>query len=307
MQTKNLPKGIFPIIQTPFDRKGELDFVSLQNLIEDAIAAGCDGLICTGVAGEIGYLTEEERLKLLSFVFKTVDSRVPIIVGASSDDVEISRKLIQWSQDHGGVACLIQVPSIHYKNQDSIVPYFRQMTDGFSSPIVVQDFELNGSGMSLDIITRLVSEIPTISGIKIETLPSGPKYTAVKKALGNDFYVSGGWAVTQLIEALERGVDAMIPECAMVRLYKKIFLLYQNGNEDKAKVLFYKMLPILSFTNQEVGNSIKFFKCLLVEKGIFSTAKMRWTEPEWDNYSHQTARNLIHLYLSLEAELDGSE
>ena len=67
------------------------------------------------------------------------------------------------------------------------------------------------------------------------------------------------------------------------------------------------MLPILSFTNQEVANSIKFFKCLLVEKGIFSTNKMRWPEPEWDDYSFQTAQNLIQLYLSLEAALEESE
>ncbi len=307
MPTKNLPKGIVPIIQMPFEANGALDFVSLQHLIEDTIAAGCDGLICTGVAGEIGYLSEEERLKVLSFVFKTVDSRVPIIVGASSEEMETSRKLIKWSQNHGGAACLIQVPAIYYKDQKAILPYFTQVTAGFSSSIIVQDFELNGSGMSLETIVQLVQEVPTIAGIKIETLPSGPKYTAVKKALGNDFYVSGGWAVTQFIEALERGVDAMIPECAMVRLYKKILLLYQNDNQDKAKALFYKMLPILSFTNQEVANSIKFFKCLLVEKGIFSTNKMRWPEPEWDDYSFQTAQNLIQLYLSLEAALEESE
>lgn len=301
--TENLPKGIVPIIQTPFDEQGNLDFVSLRNLLEDTIQAGCDGFICTGVAGEISYLTEQERLELLKFVFKTVKSRVPIIVGASSEQIGTTRELMEWSQNHGGVACLIQVPAKLYKDQGSVIAYFKQVSSGFSSQIIVQDFQIDGLGLDIDIIRKLAEEMPTISGMKIETMPAGPKYTAVKETLGNDFYVSGGWAVTQLIEALDRGVDAMIPECSMVRLYKRIYELYQMGHQEEANALFRSMLPILAFTNQEVGNSIKFFKCLLVKKKILTSDKMRWPEPVWDKYSFQTAERLIQLYLELEREI----
>ncbi len=301
--TRKLPKGIVPIIQTPFDEPGELDFESLKKLIDDTIEAGCDGFISTGVAGEISYLSEQERLEILKFVFKTVDSRVPIIVGASSDQASTTRKLIHWSQDHGGTACLVQVPADLYQHQESISSYFKEISAGFSTQIIVQDFQIGGPGMAIDTIRNLVAEIPMITGIKIETLPSGPKYTAVKAALGNEFYVSGGWAVTQFIEALERGVDAMIPECAMVRLYKRIYQLYHNRRQEEAIALFHQMLPILSFTNQEVGNSIKFFKCLLVEKKILNSDQMRWPEPNWDAYSLQTAQRLIQQYLSLERDI----
>src|SRR5690606_21540733 len=141
-----------------------------------------------------------------------------------------------------------------------------------------------------------------IKGIKIETVPAGPKYTAVKELLGEDFHVSGGWAVPQFIEALDRGVDAMIPESSMIRLYKRIMSLYQEGDRARAQMLFRRMLPILVFTNQDVGNSIKFFKYLLVFKNIIDSDAMRWPSPKWDLYSIQIVEELIELYLTLEME-----
>jgi 4-hydroxy-tetrahydrodipicolinate synthase len=36
------------------------------------------------------------------------------------------------------------------------------------------------------------------------------------------FYIAGGWAVTQMIEALDRGIDAIIPESSMARVYTAI-------------------------------------------------------------------------------------
>ena len=295
-----IPRGIISILQTAFTPAGELDLESQARLAEDAVDAGADALICTGVAGEVAYLSLEERILLLRTAMSAVAGRIPLIAGVSDRDAGLVRTLIGWAESNRLAACMLAVPQDLYQTPSQIVPYFREVLEGVSLPVMLQDFQIDGRGMDAGILSELAAQLPVIKGIKIETMPAGPKYTAVKRTLGRDFHVSGGWAVPQFIEAMDRGVDAMIPESSMVRVYKRLFTVYEQGGREEAVSLFRSLLPVLSFTNQEVGNSIKFFKLLLVRKGIFSSSVMRYPQPEWDEISYAIAEELIELYLQIE-------
>lgn len=297
-----LPKGIVSILQTPFDEAGNVDFDAASALVDDAVEAGADGLICTGIAGEVSFLTLCERIELLVLAQQQVRGRVALIAGASDPDKACVRSVLAVAENLGLTACMVAVPSELYVDPRALFGYFEAILDGFEIPVMVQDFQLSGPGLPLEVIHELITRFPSVKGIKIETSPAGPKYTAVKKMLGEGFHVSGGWAVPQFIEAMDRQVDAMIPESSMVSVYKQIFRLYQSGERTQATTLFRQLLPVLAFTNQDVGNSICFFKHLLVEKGIFKTTRMRLPKPQWDAVSKQTAAELIELYLKLEIE-----
>lgn len=250
--------GILSVVQTPFDSAGELNLAGLQRLAEDAVAA---------------------------------NSRVPLIVGVSTNDPTECRAIARQA-----AAYLVAVSTTIYKTPSTILPFFQKVTEGIDLPLVIQDFEFNKPGMDMPTIRRLKEHLPILVGVKIETVPAGPKYTAVRKAFGTDFFIAGGWAVPQFIEALDRGVDAMIPESSMLRVYKRIQRCYERGERDAVTMLFHRLLPILAFTNQDVGNSILFFKYLLVRKGIFRTTRMRCPEPGWVRYSLRVAEELIELY-----------
>jgi 4-hydroxy-tetrahydrodipicolinate synthase len=81
----------------------------------------------------------------------------------------------------------------------------------------------------------------------------------------------------------------------------RIASLHRTGQRDAALRLFRELLPVLTYTNQEIRTSIAFFKELLVRKGIFRTATMRGTPFAWDQYNRRIAEELIDLYLVLEA------
>ena len=167
-------------------------------------------------------------------------------------------------------------------------------------PLIIQDLQWGGPGLPVEMIQRLRDALPTFSGVKIETMPAGPKYTAVREALGSGFYIAGGWAVTQMIEALDRGVDAMIPESAMIRVYRAIVREYAAGRRDRARSIFNALLPILAFSNQELAVSVAFFKRLLVRQGIFACDALRMPGFAWDRHNQRIADELIDHYLALE-------
>ena len=157
-------------------------------------------------------------------------------------------------------------------------------------PLIVQDLQWNGPGLDIECIAEMAGGFRRLPGIKIETVPAGPKYTRVRERLGEDFYIAGGWAVPQMIEALDRGVDALMPECSMIPVYVRIARLHASGQREAAVDLFRELLPVLAYTNQEIRTSIAFFKELLVRKGIFRTAVLRGTPFAWDRYNRTHRR-----------------
>lgn len=299
-----LPAGIVPVLQTPFDQQGELDFAGLERLIEDAIAGGAAGFLAPAVASEVDCLSGEERVRLVRFIARTVGGCLPLLVGASSEEVEESRAFARLAEEVGASAWLMAVPEALYHRRAEIPAFFQAVAAGCRLPFVIQDLQWTGPGLSLEDIGKLKQALPTLAGIKIETVPAGPKYTEVRQAFGADFYIAGGWAVPQLIEALDRGVDAIIPEASMVRVYAAIYRMYRGGNRQGALELFRRLLPVLAFTNQEIGVSIAFFKLLLVRLGVFRHETMRRQGFRWDTYNRRIADELVELYRSLEGELE---
>jgi len=302
-ETPHHPIGILGVVQTPFTDSGEIDLPSLERLVEDATDEGVDGFLVPAVASEAAQLSLEERIFVASRVSQITAGRVPVIWGTGSFEPEICVRVAQAALESRADACLVGISPELYRHQERILPFFADLAAKVDLPLMIQDWDPGGEGMKLDVITELYAEVETFRYLKVETIPAGPKYTAVLKATGKGLHVSGGWAVQQMIEALDRGVHAMIPECSMIRLYKKIDRLYRTGDREGAKNLFHRLLPVLCFTNQRLDISIRFFKKLLKRKGIFRTDRLRMPCPVFDSCSNRIADELMELVIALEEEV----
>jgi dihydrodipicolinate synthase/N-acetylneuraminate lyase len=299
-----MPCGIVPVIDTPFDENGAVDQVSHARVIDDAIAAGATGLVGPVVASEVHALTREEREAMVRFCARAINHRVPYIVGASSSSAEESRRYAALAEEVGAEAYLVAVPDALYSNIPALIAFFRAIVDDIKTPLIIQDLQWSGPGLDIATIRQLRAALPTLVGMKVETVPAGPKYTQVREAMGKDFYITGGWAAAQLIEALDRGVNAMVPECAMVRVYATIYRAYATDSRESAIQLFRKLLPVIVFKAQEIFHSIAFSKRLMVKKGILRTAHLRPPGYSWDGFNQRIADELIDYYLELERSLD---
>ncbi len=299
--TQALPRGIVPVLQTPFDAAGAIDYASLGRLIEDGLLAGASGFLAPAVASEVETLSASEREELVPFVVEVLRGRAPLIAGCSAPTAAECARWATAAARAGAQACLIAPPASLRNDAGELLAFLRDADSPL--PLIVQDLDWNGPGLPVEAILRLRDALPYLAGVKVESVPAGPKYTLVKQALGEDFHVSGGWAAPQMIEALDRGVDAFIPETSMVRLYNSIWRRHRDGRRDEAVRLFRQLIPVLAFTNQELRLSIAFFKRLLVRKRIFATEAMRLTGFAWDVYNQRIADELIGWYLDLEARV----
>lgn len=215
------------------------------------------------------------------------------------------------AEEVGAAAFLVAVPARFYGSEQTdaadfaeLCAYFARVSGAAALPLVVQDLEFGGPGLPMAALAALARAVPRLGGMKIETTPAGPKLTAARRLLGPDMWLAGGWAVPQMIEALDRGVDAMIPEASMVAVYSRVFAQHAAGRRGEARALFLRLLPVLAFSNQDLHTSVAFFKRLLVRRGIFSSPAMRLQSASfvWDAFNTRIADELIDLYLTLHAE-----
>ncbi|NDL64701.1 dihydrodipicolinate synthase family protein [Acerihabitans arboris] len=71
--------GVWPVMLTPFDERGEIDWASLEKLVEWYLAAGVHGLFADCQSSEMFFLSDKESRQLVSHIVAQVDGRVPIV------------------------------------------------------------------------------------------------------------------------------------------------------------------------------------------------------------------------------------
>ncbi len=309
MNPLNDLRGIVTVLNTPFGAegtsgRGELDVDSLERHVKYALEAGVHGFLVPAMAAEVTKLDLGERREMLQTVLRTVAGARPVVAGVYADDPETRLQVARQYVDLGVDALLVSVP---YESVDSFVAAVRGVADTGAPVVMVQDWSPSGYGIPIDAILRALEEVPAFKSIKIEVAASGIKYSEVLDRTKGQLHVAGGWAVGQMMEGLDRGVHAFMPT-GLHEIYVAIYNRFVSGDTEAARRLFYKLLPVLAFSNQHLDISIHFFKRLLHRQGIYATSTVREPIATFDRHHESQADYLIDYAIALmEAVRTGRE
>jgi len=293
-------KGIIGVINTPFTNENKIDTESLQKYVEHSLNCGVVGFLTLGLAAEVNKLSFDEKILIVDTVIKKVNKRVPVISGTTASSQNERVDLAKEFSDLGCDGILVNIP---FENENSFVSNVREISSNITGFMMLQDWDFHGYGIPINIITRLFNELDNFKCLKIEVVPAGVKYSQVRNATNGKLHLSGGWAGTQMIEALDRGVDAFMPTI-LHDVYGKIYRLHRKGKREEAKMIFTKLLPIISFSHQHLDISIHFNKRLLYRQKIFSTANIRQPILSFDQYHERIADELIEYAIKLSESID---
>ena len=155
------------------------------------------------------YYHFKKKIAFIELVKYTNKERIPFIVSVSDLQNEDSIKLSKIAKKNNATGINIQINQ-NTSTADNL-KLLKEIAKVGPEIIMVQDLDWLGTGLSQKKILKLFDEINKFKWLKIETQNAGKKYTKIKKITKNKLHVCGGWAVTQLIDALNRGVDAFIP------------------------------------------------------------------------------------------------
>ena len=284
--------GVVVSLNTPFDGEGCVDFASLERLVEAHVGEGAVGFLTTAQAAEVYELTLDERIRIIRLVKEVAGGRAAVIAGASAREPRESFALAEEATRTGCEGVLVEVPAARESEGREVSTFVESFASVGMPMLMLQDLDWNGPGLAVELIADLFGRVEPFKCLKVEVTPSGPKYTAVLEATGGRLHVSGGWASLQLMEALDRGVDAFMPT-AMTGLFTAAMSRHKAGDREGTKDVFHAMLPVLAFTRQHLDVSIHFHKMLYHRRGLFTTPDVRKRSNHFDAHHARYAGELI--------------
>jgi len=160
--------GALVALVTPF-QDGEVDFQTLDELVDFQLENGIDGIVPVGTTGECPTLSHEEHKQVIERVVKAVGGQVPVIAGAGSNSTAEAIELAAFSKKVGADATLQVDPYYNKPTQEGFYQHFKAVAEEVDLPIVLYDIPGRcGAGMTPDTVVRL-SEIENIVAIKDAT------------------------------------------------------------------------------------------------------------------------------------------
>src|SRR4051812_13937618 len=131
--------GCIPILCTPFDATGAVDYASLEREIDWVIGEGASGVVALALASEGYKLTESERTEITRVVVAKVDGRVTVVVSADGTGAEIAVERARNAERAGADVVMVLPPSFVKPGIDGLRDYYTRVGRAVSIPVMIQD------------------------------------------------------------------------------------------------------------------------------------------------------------------------
>ena len=160
--------GAMVALVTPF-QDGEIDFRTLDELIDFQLENSIDAIVPVGTTGECPTLSHDEHRKVVERVVKAVGGEVPVIAGAGSNSTAEAIELTAFAKKVGADATLQVGPYYNKPTQEGFYQHFKAIAEEVDLPVVLYNIPGRcGAGLTAETVVRL-AEVENIVAIKEAT------------------------------------------------------------------------------------------------------------------------------------------
>lgn len=244
--------GCGTALVTPF-RGGRVDYDALENLIDWQLDSDIDALVVLGTTGEPNTVTDAERPAIIECVLNRVGGRVPVIVGAGSNDTRTAIRHAVEAQTLGADALLIVTPYYNKASRNGVIAHYEAIADKVELPVIMYNVPAR-TGMNLEPET-------------VAELARNANLCAIKEASGNlrqlvDLCAACGEGIAlycgnddQVIPAMALGARGVISVASNVipRQMRDMAASWLHGEAGRALDLQVEWLPLIRALFSEVN------------------------------------------------------
>jgi 4-hydroxy-tetrahydrodipicolinate synthase len=236
--------GSMVALVTPF-KEGNVDWQSLEALIEFHIQSGTHGIVPCGTTGESATLTHQEHDEVIKAVITRVAKRVPVIAGTGSNSTDEAVRLTREAEKSGADGALMISPYYNRPTQEGIYQHYRTVASAVGIPVIVYNIpSRTGSKIEPETLARL-AQIKNVAGVK-EATGSVDQAIEVIRLCGDRLAVySGEDTLTFSLMAL--GGKGVISTVANVvpREMSQLAEACLNSDWDRGRALQFKLIPLI--------------------------------------------------------------
>ncbi|MBN8697425.1 MAG: 4-hydroxy-tetrahydrodipicolinate synthase [Bacteroidetes bacterium] len=233
-------------IVTPFKKDGSIDFNSLAKLVNFIIKGGVEYVVVLGTTGESVTLSKEEKELVVNFVVKTVNKRVPVVLGLGGNNTLEIVKSLKKDSFKGIDAILSVSPYYNKPNQRGIYQHYKAIAQASPLPIILYNVPgRTSSNMTAETTLQLAKDFKNIIAIK-EASGNLEQCMKIIKHRPKDFLVISGDDMLTL-PIIASGGDGVISVVANAfpKDYSEMTRQILKGNVKEAQKLHYKLTDII--------------------------------------------------------------
>jgi 4-hydroxy-tetrahydrodipicolinate synthase len=236
--------GSMVALVTPF-KDGQVDWRSLEGLVEFHVKNGTSGIVPCGTTGESATLDHEEHHGVIGAVIKAVNRRVPVIAGTGSNSTAEAIELTRGAEKAGADGALLISPYYNRPTQEGIYQHYKKVAESVGIPLIVYNIPARtGSKIEPETLARL-AEIKNVAGVK-EATGSVDQAIDVIRLCGDRFGVySGEDSLTFSLMALGgKGVISTVANIAPQAM-SQLTDACLKGNWERGRELQLKLVPLI--------------------------------------------------------------
>lgn len=238
-------KGSGVALVTPFDKKNNVNYIKLEELINFHLANKTDAIIVCGTTGESSTLSENEKKEVIKFVVEKVNRKIPVIAGTGSNSTKTAIEMSKFAQDVGCDGLLIVTPYYNKCSQEGLYKHYKEISNNVSIPIILYNVpSRTGVNITPETVLRL-SRIKNICGIK-EASGNISQVAKIISLVNNEFFVYSG-NDDQTLPILSLGGMGVISVAANIYPQKMHDLCYNyfDNNVKKARKIQFELLKVM--------------------------------------------------------------
>jgi|TARA_Y100000031_G_scaffold155082_1_gene204686 4-hydroxy-tetrahydrodipicolinate synthase len=205
---------------TPFDEKGEVDYVQAKRLALALLDSGSDGVVVVGTTGESPTLVRTEEIRLFREVKSAVGERGVVIAGTGSNSTAEALEATKEAECVGVDACLLVVPYYNKPTQEGLYQHFKTVAESTSLPCILYN-----------VPSRTVASLAAETVVKLSEIDN---IVGVKEASGN-------------LEQISRIISNM----------REDFLVWSGNDSDTLPILAVGGYGVISVASHMVGRQIR--------------------------------------------------
>ena len=266
-------KGSLVALVTPMEEGGEVDYESLEKLIDWHINQGTNGIVSVGTTGESATLEVDEHLEVIKHTVEHVNSRVPVIAGTGANSTSEAIELTQESKQNGADFALIVTPYYNKPTQKGLISHYTKLANEVDIPQILYNVP---SRTACDILPETVEILSThnnIVGIK-EAVDSKERIDDLIAISSNNqnFQLFSG-DDPSFIKMIQKGVDGVISVDANVVKSKisEICKLVEEKKHDEATFIdntLSNLYDLLFIESNPIPVKWMLFKMNLIKNSI---------------------------------------
>jgi len=243
--------GVFPIVITPFDADENPDLESFDRIVRFMRKLGVDGVTILGVLGESNRLLDAEREALIRTAIAAAGD-LPVVVGTSHAGTRATCDLSRLAEQLGAAGVMVTPAREPVPNPAKIFEYFQRVAEAIAIPIVAQDHPASTQvHMALPLLIKLVREIPQITCIKQEAVPTPPKTRALRTGLKKSrVTILTGLGALYGQYDLESGANGFMTGFAFPEVLQALVKARDAGQQERVHNIYQRFLPLIVFEQQ---------------------------------------------------------